>query len=53
MIFNYILLVFTLLLFAVSLLPKDYKATNAVVWFFVSVFLILAIVYPDAGRYWF
>jgi hypothetical membrane protein len=53
MIFNYILLVFTLLVFAVSLLPKDYKATYAVFWLSVSALLILAIVYPDAGRYWF
>lgn len=53
MIFNYILLVFTLLLFAVSLLPEDYKATTAIVWLTVSALLILAIVYPDAGKGWF
>jgi predicted membrane-bound dolichyl-phosphate-mannose-protein mannosyltransferase len=54
MIFNYILLFFTLLLlFAVSLLPEDYKATNAIVWLAVSTFIILALVYPDAGKGWF
>ena len=51
MIFNYILLVFTLLFFAVSLLP-EYKAT-ALVWLTLSALLILALVYPDAGKGWF
>jgi uncharacterized membrane protein YoaK (UPF0700 family) len=53
MIFNYIALFFTLLLFAASLQPKDCKASRAVVWLTASILLILALVYPDAGKGWF
>lgn len=52
MIFNYTLLFLTLLLFAASLQPKDYKATKAIVWLTASVLLILASLYPDAGKGW-
>lgn len=53
MIYNYILLILTLLFFAISLSPKDYRWYRAVIWLAFSTLILLAIVYPDAGKGWF
>lgn len=53
MIYIWVLLACTVLLFLVSLSRKDYQPLRAVTWMIFSGLLILALAFPDAGRGWF
>lgn len=53
MIFVWLLLIFSVICFLVSTSAKGYRASVMLIWLAVVGTLILALVFPNAGRGWF